>query len=315
MRFKLVFVTLVLTVVSLSGVREGISQVTSQSDAAVEQAKTSPVKIEDFNWIAGNWKGEAMGGSFEESWSPASGGALMGMFKFVSKGKIKFYELLTIVPKNDSDGNPSFTLRLKHFDSGLKGWEEKDDSVEFPLVSVSPTEAKFDGLVFTKIGPDRMDIVVQTQQGEKTQELKFECHRSQSNSQAAAAIPTNDADSGLAITRILEIDSVLAKQRDNLPKSHPITVAVESYVLGLKELDFTDCPAEFSEPFHRHRDAWSDSVEFFAQHGQLRGEMHEAINKIRQIGPEVAAELDSKLLPVMKTWQEVEKAAKKFQVK
>ncbi len=146
--------------------------VAAQTDAA---AKESPkATIDQIAWIAGDWHGEAMGGKFEEAWNPPMGGAMMGMFKFVDGGKIGFYELLTIVPKGDS-----LVLRLKHFDANLKGWEEKDKSVEFPLLELSDRVAKFDGLKFKKISSDRMDIIVAVEQGsdKPAEELKFECHR------------------------------------------------------------------------------------------------------------------------------------------
>ncbi|MEC8554174.1 MAG: DUF6265 family protein [Planctomycetota bacterium] len=73
-------------------------------------------------WIAGIWSGEAFGGQFEETWNRPSGSSMMGMFKIVREGRVAFYELLTIVAKDDSH-----VLRLKHFDGSLKGWEEKDD--------------------------------------------------------------------------------------------------------------------------------------------------------------------------------------------
>lgn len=125
--------------------------------------------IDDFAWIAGHWKGEGMGGSFEETWNPPLGGTMLGMFKFINKEKIDFYEILTIVPKDDS-----FILRLKHFDSELVGWEDKDKAVEFPLVSISDTVAEFDGLKFVKISDDELHILVRIRnRAGETGELKF----------------------------------------------------------------------------------------------------------------------------------------------
>ncbi len=135
------------------------------------QEQASP-SIDDFGWIAGHWGGEAMGGSFEETWNPPMGGTMMGMFKFVQNEQVSFHEILTIVNENDA-----WLLRLKHFDKKLVGWEEKDESVEFPLISLSDTEAIFDGLKFLKIDQDTMHILVITKRGEESQELKFVCQR------------------------------------------------------------------------------------------------------------------------------------------
>jgi len=139
-----------------------------------DQAKSTVGKptIAQFAWIAGHWKGKAMGGDFEETWNPPMAGRMMGMFQFVKEGKVVFYEILTIVPKGDS-----FVLRLKHFDSKLVGWEEKDKSVEFPLIRITNEKAEFDGLVFYKQKDGKMKIVVTTKSKGKVGQLTFPCQK------------------------------------------------------------------------------------------------------------------------------------------
>lgn len=145
-------------------------QVEPPTDAKV----TAPAAtIDDVKWIAGHWQGSAMGGQFEETWNPPFAGSIMGMFKFAKNDQVEFYELLTIIEHEDS-----LLLRLKHFDKDLNGWEEKDKSIEFPLLSLTETEAAFDGLVFKKIDPSTMHIVVTISQKEgKPQKIKFVCQR------------------------------------------------------------------------------------------------------------------------------------------
>lgn len=135
------------------------------------EAKAKPT-ITDMAWIAGHWRGTAMGGEFEETWNPPLGGAMMGMFKFVNDEKIEFYELMTILPEGDS-----FVLRLKHFDNKLVGWEEKDKSVEFPLESVSEREIRFGGLTFQKVSADEIVIEVDVEEEGTIEKLRFECQR------------------------------------------------------------------------------------------------------------------------------------------
>lgn len=135
--------------------------------------ETQPVDIKELAWIAGHWQGEALGGQFEETWNPPKGGAMMGMFKLVKDDSVSFYEILTIVPTKDQ----SLVLRLKHFSSELKGWEEKDETLEFPLVSVTKNEARFEGLVFKRKDADHMEIRVKVSQGDGTSELVFPCER------------------------------------------------------------------------------------------------------------------------------------------
>lgn len=139
-----------------------------------QDAKSSPAaNLEDVAWIAGHWSGEAMGGTFEETWNPPMGGSMMGMFKFVQNDAVGFYEILTIVPRDKS-----LLLRLKHFDASLKGWEEKDKSVEFPLVEITENEVRFDGLVFKRISQNEMSISVTIREGEaEPREVVFKCQR------------------------------------------------------------------------------------------------------------------------------------------
>lgn len=116
----------------------------------------SPVaSIDDLTWIEGSWTGEAFGGQTEEVWTAPSAGSMMGMFKLISEGKISFYELMTI-----TESEHSLLLRIKHFTKDLQGWEEKDETVEFPLVDIKKNAIYFDGLTFKKISSKQMNVYV-----------------------------------------------------------------------------------------------------------------------------------------------------------
>ena len=97
---------------------------TMQLDSIQESPTAS---LEDLDWIVGSWEGTAFGGIAEEVWAPASGNSMMGMFKLISDGDVYFYELMTIVEQEGT-----LMMRLKHFNNDLTGWEEKDDTVDFP---------------------------------------------------------------------------------------------------------------------------------------------------------------------------------------
>ncbi len=55
----------------------------------------------------------------------------------------------------------------------LTGWEQKDVSVNFPLVSITTNEAFFDGLTFRKIDQDSLNVFVLIQG--KEEEFRFKC--------------------------------------------------------------------------------------------------------------------------------------------
>ena len=141
-------------------------------DIVIKDLSKKKVSINDMAWIAGRWTGEAFGGRFEETWNPPMGGEMMGMFKLVKDDKVSFYELLTIAPEGDS-----FVLRLKHFSPGLVGWEEKNESEEFPLVSATEKAVLFYGLKFNKISDNEMEIEVAAGEDGKKQVIKFNCTR------------------------------------------------------------------------------------------------------------------------------------------
>jgi hypothetical protein len=123
--------------------------------------------IADVAWIAGQWIGTGLGGDTEEIWSPPLGNSMMGAFRLVKNGKVVFQEICTIV---EEDG--SVVLKVKHFDANLKGWEEKDVSVNFPLVKLEDSTAYFDGATFRKTKDGSLEVFVLIKK--KTGELKEE---------------------------------------------------------------------------------------------------------------------------------------------
>jgi hypothetical protein len=142
----------------------------SQNTMTLEEGQSSPkAGINDVAWIAGHWQGEAFGGMTEEIWSPPMGDAMMAAFRLVKDGKTDFYEIEAITEENGS-----LVLRLKHFATDLKGWEEKDERVDFPLVKLKPNKAYFDGMTFEKISEEEMNIYVVIRQKDGSQnEMKF----------------------------------------------------------------------------------------------------------------------------------------------
>ena len=111
-------------------------------------------------WLSGHWVGEGLCGVVEEWWSAPGGGAMMGVFRLTSGEETEFYELFTI-----SEEKGQWGMRLQHFHSVLKGWEENDE----PLVWESTVleEGKFGfGPVFYELeDEDTMRVAVETGNG------------------------------------------------------------------------------------------------------------------------------------------------------
>ena len=124
------------------------------------------------DWLPGHWKGEAFGGIVEELWSPPLGGSMMCAFKLVVNDEVSFYEIVTL---KEIEG--TLILKLKHFDADLKGWEEKDETVDFKLVKASEGKVFFDGFTFEKVSENEINIYVIVGSGGQEQEVKFNYRR------------------------------------------------------------------------------------------------------------------------------------------
>ena len=99
----------------------------------------SKATLDDLSFIAGLWRADWDGGLGEEHWSVPSGDSMVGTFRFVKNGKGQFYELMLI--EHTTDGP---VLRLKHFNAGLIGWEDKAQVFSYPLIEYRQGIAVFE---------------------------------------------------------------------------------------------------------------------------------------------------------------------------
>lgn len=129
------------------------------------------VSVSDFSWLSGFWAGNGMGGYNEEFWSAPANNTMVGLYRHIKNGEIVFYELLTII---EHKGN--IVLRLRHFNTDLTGWEEKDQYQEFDLLNSGNNEIEFDGLLYRRTGQDSLFITAKFQQQNgaiHTEEFRF----------------------------------------------------------------------------------------------------------------------------------------------
>ena len=100
---------------------------------------------------------------------------MQGMFQFVSEDKVQFRELFAL-RKSDAG---VWELRLKHFDSAMTGWEDKEEMITFQLLEVTPNQAFFDGLTM-KLEPSGILMVyVRTKDSQgQLEELEFKYKKS-----------------------------------------------------------------------------------------------------------------------------------------
>ena len=102
----------------------------------------------------------------EENWSEPSGGSMIATFKLIDNGKVSFYEIEII-----REVNNTLILQLKHFNNDLKGWETKDDTVDFPLIEITSKKVIFEGMTFEKISDNEMNIYVDIHSDDGTIEI------------------------------------------------------------------------------------------------------------------------------------------------
>ncbi|RKR14539.1 hypothetical protein CLV91_0616 [Maribacter vaceletii] len=127
-----------------------------QNTIQLEEGLKSPkASLEDVSWIAGHWQGEAFGGITEEIWSPPLGNSMMFVFKLLVNGKVQFYEIGHIQEQEET-----LLLQLKHFSGNLKGWETKDETIDFKLVKIEENKVYFEGFTMEKVTTNEINIYV-----------------------------------------------------------------------------------------------------------------------------------------------------------
>lgn len=128
----------------------------AQNTVSFTENNISPkATLEDVSWMAGHWKGKAFGGIAEEIWSPPLGDSMMFVFKLVTDGQVQFYEVGHIQEQDDT-----LLLQLKHFHGSLKGWEEKEETVDFKLVKIEGAKVFFDDFTIEKISENEINMYV-----------------------------------------------------------------------------------------------------------------------------------------------------------
>lgn len=127
--------------------------------------------LADLAWMAGDWVSGAEGDLSEEIWAAPAGDCMMGMWRWVTGGKVKLFEFLALTM--DEEGP---VLRLRHFDRQLTGWAiERDGPLRMKLLRRRDGEAVFEGaegaktvrLTYRKSGADGLFVLLEEEAPEK----------------------------------------------------------------------------------------------------------------------------------------------------
>lgn len=134
-----------------------------------------PARIAEAAWLTGDWVGVGIDGAeAAENWLPASGDTMVGLFvQEKPDGSLMFTEHMYL-----SEEGGSLVLKLKHFNSDLTGWEDKDGMVRFRLLSIEPCAALFSALTYRCDGEGGLLVAVRMKSEDPTvEELVFRFKR------------------------------------------------------------------------------------------------------------------------------------------
>lgn len=141
---KLIFLFLLIPIALVQG----------QNTLQLNDGQKSPkAEIALVSFVEGHWKGKAFGGTTEEIWSPAVGGSMMFAFRHLVDDKVTFYEIGHI---RKLDGTLLFELR--HFDTDLHAWEEKNEVQQFRFIKAEENRVYFDGFTFENVSENEINI-------------------------------------------------------------------------------------------------------------------------------------------------------------
>src|SRR5215475_9048109 len=95
--------------------------------------------VKDLAFLTGQWRSEVWGGLGEETWTAPMAGNMFCVWRFVKNGKLVFTEFVSL----EDEVERGAVMRIKHFHPGMKGWEEKEESVVFYVTRFAPGDVEW----------------------------------------------------------------------------------------------------------------------------------------------------------------------------
>lgn len=101
-------------------------------------AQEFKASVKDLAFMSGTWTVNHKWGDMEEFWGPPMGNCMVSSYRCVKDGKVVFYEFVVI----EQGGNVP-VMKLRHFNPGSIGWEEKNAPLDYPLIAFEKNKAVF----------------------------------------------------------------------------------------------------------------------------------------------------------------------------
>jgi hypothetical protein len=124
-------------------------------------AQLKKASVNDLSFMAGKWTLKHEWGDMEEIWGLPMGDNMVSTFRCVKDGKVVFYEFMAI---EQSDSIP--VMKLRHFNKGSIGWEDKDKPYLMPVIKLAKNEVVFESLdkkvliTYKRISQLKMDCIL-----------------------------------------------------------------------------------------------------------------------------------------------------------
>ncbi|HEX8019381.1 DUF6265 family protein [Mucilaginibacter sp.] len=124
-------------------------------------AQVTKASVNQLAFMAGTWTQKNGWGDMEEFWGEPMGDSIISSFRVVKDGKAAFYEFVVIEEQNHL---PVFKMR--HYNRGSIGWEEKDKPLLFYLVGIEKNKADFElkdksvRITYQLVSPDKLDVTL-----------------------------------------------------------------------------------------------------------------------------------------------------------
>jgi hypothetical protein len=102
-------------------------------------AQDLKASVNDLAFMSGTWVLKHEWGDMEEFWGPPMGNSMISSYRCVKDGKVVFYEFVVI-----EQGENVPVMKLRHFNPGSIGWEDKNSPLEYSLVELGKDKAVFE---------------------------------------------------------------------------------------------------------------------------------------------------------------------------
>jgi hypothetical protein len=146
---------------------------TANTRVLAKGAESPKASIDSLAWLAGRWVGTGLGAEAEVVYSPPRDGVMLGhLITTKPDGSMRFYELFEIEAYKGS-----LRVRVKHFEPDFVAWEEKDKTIDFPLVAIEGNRFYFDGATIERVDEATFHDYVAIEHEGKIREGRFEYHR------------------------------------------------------------------------------------------------------------------------------------------